>query len=371
MYSQFVLESGRLVQHFLRFGMVFCALFMMLLPVSASADVVKAPELVGQPADWLNTNGQALHLYGRGGLLEPAADGKVHHIVLVDFWEYTCVNCIRTLPYVKAWYAQYHDDGLVVIGIHSPEFAFAHDGANVQAAVSRFGIQYPVVNDDAYRNWNAWSNDEWPREILIGSLGKIIEDHRGEGDYAATETNIRSALSQLNLGPIKPPAEVGPAQSVSPRTQELYCGYERGAGNYINAGEVSRDENTSYAAPSSGDYHDGGIGLSGEWDVTAESVRQVGSHKADYVVVQYHGPDCNAVMKPESGEPIKVLVFQDGQPLDKSVAGDDIQYDSSGQSYIFVDQPRMYSITRLSDPAEHTLTLQPQSAGFGLYSFSF
>lgn len=343
---------------------------LILLQSTVFADPIhKAPELIGKPSDWLNTDGKALHLYGPGGLLEPGADGKKHHIVLIDFWEYTCVNCIRTLPYVKAWDAEYRDDGLVVIGIHSPEFAFAHDEANVRAAVARLGIRYPVVNDSAYNNWNAWKNDVWPREILIDADGNVLEDNEGEGGYAQTEAKIRAALKQVHPEGISDSRTVRAEQAPSSSTDEMYCGYDRGADNY--AGAIKKDAPSLYQNGNPAGLGDGSIALSGTWKVTAESVRHVGNSGRDYVEIRYHGPDCNAVIKPETGQPCDVVIRQDGQPIRKADAGDDIKYDADGRSYLHVDQPRMYAITRLAHPGAHDLALQPVSKGFGLYSFAF
>ena len=345
---------------------------LTLTPIQMlAAPVHKAPELIGQSSDWLNTDGKALHLYGPGGLLQPDADGKTHHVVLIDFWEYTCVNCIRTLPYLKAWESEYRDDGLVIIGVHTPEFAFAHKEANVRAAVGKFGIRYPVVNDSAYLNWNAWKNDSWPREILIDANGRILEDHEGEGDYAQTEAKIRAALKRIHPEGLNRPMATPTEQEPSDSTPEMYCGYERGADTYIDPHAVKQDASAVYRDRGLSTYRDGIISLSGTWKVTTESLRHVGSSKSEYVAIRYHGPDCNAVIKPETGKACDVLIRQDGHPVRKADAGDDIQYDAKGRSYIHVDQPRMYSITRLAHPGAHSLVLQPTSEGFGLYSFAF
>jgi len=346
--------------------------FAILLPARLLAHPAgKAPELIGQSSDWINTGGKALHLYGPGGLLERGADGKAHHVVLIDFWEYTCVNCIRTLPYLKAWDAEYRGDGLIIVGIHSPEFAFAHDASNVRAAVLRLGIRYPVVNDDAYRNWNAWKNDSWPREILIDSNGTILEDREGEGDYARTEAKIRVALRHIKSGSFNQPLAAAPIGIDLSRTPEMYCGYERGLANYINVGGIKRDKPNVYRDPALTAYRDGCIALIGTWNVTAESLRHVGRNRNDYLAIRYHGPDCNAVIKPERGTACDVIVCQDNLLIRKADAGDDIRYDAQGRSYIHINQPRMYSITRLAQPGAHRLTLEPTSDGFGLYSFAF
>ena len=128
----------------------------------------RAPKLIGSGDDWLNTNGKPLQL----------EKGKVY---LVDFFEYTCVNCLRTLPYLQEWNKRYAKDGLVIIGIHTPEFDFAKDKANVAQAVKRLGITWPVVVDSQYANWNAYRNSFWPRKYFVDAKGRIIADHAGEG----------------------------------------------------------------------------------------------------------------------------------------------------------------------------------------------
>ena len=145
----------------------------------------KAPELAGIDG-YINTDGQPINLSQYVG----------KDVVLIDFWDYSCINCQRTLPYLNAWYAKYKDQGLVVIGVHTPEFSFEHLLSNVQAAVARFGIQYPVVLDNEYSTWNAFQNEYWPNEYLIDIDGYVVHTHAGEGDYDGTEAAIQQALAE-------------------------------------------------------------------------------------------------------------------------------------------------------------------------------
>ncbi|WP_354686460.1 thioredoxin family protein [Cupriavidus necator] len=147
----------------------------------ASADYGKAPEFTGIEK-WLNS--EPLTVAGQRG-----------KVVLVDFWTYTCINCIRTLPHVKQWYDKYRDKGLVVVGVHTPEFPFEKSTANVQAAIKRFDIRYPVAQDNAYATWNAWRNQYWPALYLIDANGTVVYKHFGEGNYAETEAAIQKALA--------------------------------------------------------------------------------------------------------------------------------------------------------------------------------
>jgi cytochrome c biogenesis protein CcdA/thiol-disulfide isomerase/thioredoxin len=176
--------------------------------------------------------GRSLPFYGEAPPLVPGGSwfntkpltlkelrGKV---VLIDFWTYSCINCLRTLPHLEAWYRDYHRDGLVIVGVHTPEFAFEHVASNVGAAVKRLGIRYPVVQDNAYGTWNNYSNSYWPAEYLIDQSGRVRAYHFGEGDYGTSEQNIRTLLG---LGPM--PSTVSDAVPQAPITPESYLGYER------------------------------------------------------------------------------------------------------------------------------------------------
>lgn len=153
---------------------------------AAFHDYGPAPELTGIDT-WLNS----------GPLKLKDLRGKV---VLVDFWTYSCINCIRTLPFVKAWHDRYKDQGLVIIGVHTPEFAFERDTRNVQSALKRFGITYPVAQDNRYATWKAFENQYWPATYLIDKQGRIMGKHFGEGDYAETEAAIQALLAQPAAG---------------------------------------------------------------------------------------------------------------------------------------------------------------------------
>ena len=148
---------------------------------AATADYGKAPEFTGI-GKWLNS--EPLTVAGLRG-----------KVVLVDFWTYSCINCINTLPHVRQWYDKYRDKGLVVVGVHTPEFAFEKSTGNVQAALKRFDIRYPVAQDNAYATWNAWRNQYWPALYLVDANGNVVYKHFGEGQYAETEAAIQKALA--------------------------------------------------------------------------------------------------------------------------------------------------------------------------------
>jgi thiol-disulfide isomerase/thioredoxin len=329
------------------------------------------PELMGQPTDWLNTDGKALHLNGAAGLL----DGK--HAVLIDFWDYTCINCVRTIAHLSAFADKYGKFGLVIIGIHTPEFRFAHDSANVTAAVARLGIKYPVLIDSDAANWASWNTTMWPRHILIDPAGQVTEDHNGEGHYDYTEMKIRDAIREIHpsadLGPMVEvdTGDISADATVPDETPEMYCGFKRGSNRYTEDSALEPDVVTDYVDRTPDEHPDGSINLSGWWRLTGDSLQHTRDDASDYVVIHYHGPDANAVIKPESSTPFNVFVLQDGDQVAKTDAGSDILYDDLGHSYIRVDTPRMYSLTKNAHNGGHELMLQTASTDLTIYSFSF
>jgi thiol-disulfide isomerase/thioredoxin len=327
----------------------------------------RAPAFIGSAEDWLNTDGKPVQW-------------KPGDVILVDFWEYTCVNCIRTLPYLKAWYARYAKDGLVIVGIHTPEFAFARERANVAAAVKRFGLTYPILVDSDYKNWFAWQGEQgyWPRKFLVDFRGNVVYDHAGEGGYGDTEAKIQALLKEAHPGIKLPPlmeavrAEDRPGAVCYPVTPEMYAG-QRGfnAGQHGSVSEFLPGRITAYRF--AGAREDGKFYLQGAWRTDRESLRHARETRGlpDFVAIKYHALSCNAVIKPEDGRPFRLYVTQDGRPVPKTDAGEDIRYDEAGRSYAPVDAPRMYRLTRHSRFGSHVLKLAADSAGFGLYSFTF
>jgi cytochrome c biogenesis protein CcdA/thiol-disulfide isomerase/thioredoxin len=210
------------------------------------------PNFAGITA-WLNTAG------GRP-LSLTALRGKV---VLVDFWTYSCINCQRTLPHVEAWSRRYAKDGFVVVGVHTPEFAFEHVVSNVKAQAAELGVHYPVAIDDNYGTWNAYSNQYWPADYLIDAAGDVRHVHFGEGDYSGTEQAIRALLESAHPGQALPPPtdlpDKTPAGEMSPET---YIGYER-LQYLVSRTNVVRDAPAVYHFPSSLPL--GGLGLAGTW----------------------------------------------------------------------------------------------------------
>ncbi len=321
---------------------------------------LRAPEFP-EGLEWMNSDPLTLE----------KLRGKV---VLVDIWDYTCVNCIRALPYVKEWNARYGPEGLVVIGVHTPEFDFAKDSENVKAAVERYGITYPVVLDNDYELWSLYANQYWPREYLIDTAGYIVYDHAGEGNYPQTELFIQRYLERAHRGarfpePYKHSAAVESGDACYPSTQEVYCGHERGrmgSPEGYDEGEV-----VSYSDP--GDYKDGYVYANGLWLNQSQSLRHARKDplKRDYIALKYHALSVNAVTAIAEGQlPYKVFVTQDGQPVSPENRGSDLK-EAGGETYFEVSGSRLYFLVRNAEFSSHTLKLTSESMEFDIYSFTF
>jgi thiol-disulfide isomerase/thioredoxin len=327
-----------------------------------------APQLIGDAGDWINTDGKPLQIQ----------KGKVY---LVDFWEYTCVNCLRTMPYLKEWNQRYAKDGLVIIGIHTPEFQFAKDKRNVAAAVSKLGITWPVLVDSDYKNWVTWQGQEgiWPRKYFVNARGQVVFDHAGEGDYDQSEARIQKLLREVHPG-LQFPKTMEPVRDTDkqgavcyPTTPELYAG-QRGSvnGEHGNITPFEPGNLAAFTDPGA-PHQDGLIYAQGVWRTEAESLHhgRTTTDLSDYIALRYHALECNAVIKPEGGASLRVNVTQDNRPVRKEDKGADIRYDENGVSYIQVDSPRMYNLIKNAKFGHHEIRLASNSPDFGLYSFTF
>jgi thiol-disulfide isomerase/thioredoxin len=323
-----------------------------------------APELDG--GKWLNGPPQTLK----------ELRGKV---VLIDFWEYTCVNCLRTLPYLKEWWRRYHDKGLVIIGVHTPEFQFARRPENIAAAVRELGLHYPILVDSDRKVWDAYNNRYWPAKYLIDAKGRVRYSHFGEGAYGATEQQIQRLLREVNPGvdlprvmePVRP--EDGPGKVCYPVTPELYAGYERGGleGTLGNREGYHPERTFGYRDP--GSHEDGLLYAQGSWRSTAEALisSRDSPYPRDWIALRYHAIGVNAVLKPEASAANRVWVYQDGAPVGREDAGEDLQFDAAGRSFVLVDRPRMYSLIKNRQFGHHALRLAVSKPGLGLYAFTF
>jgi len=322
-------------------------------------EVVNAPDFKGATG-WINS--QPLSIKDLRG-----------KVVLVDFWEYTCVNCLRTLPYVKSWYEKYKDKGLVVVGVHTPEFSFGKSLANVKEAVMRLGISFPIAIDSDYAVWSAYANSYWPRKYLIDAQGKIRYDHTGEGGYEEFEKHIQELLKEANPKVSLPAVDkvgdgIPPGAACYQTTGETYCGYERGT--LSNAEGYNPGKTASYTDP--GNHQDGKLYAQGRWFNDGESLRHMDmlSSPDDYIALRYHAVEVNLVMKPEKGLPARVYVSQDGLPVPDDERGNDIKKDGNGMTYVEITEPRMYNLIN-GKMGTHDLRLSTASDGVGLYAFTF
>lgn len=301
----------------------------------------QAPDFIGI-TDWINSP----------GLTVEQLKGKV---VLVDFWTYSCINCVRTLPYLKKWYATYKDKGFVIIGIHTPEFEFEKNLDNVKEATKRFAIEYPVALDNKYGTWQNYNNQYWPAHYIIDQQGIIRYIHFGEGHYDDTENMIRSLLG---LAPVTQTQET--THSPMPQTPETYLGYKR-AQSYAPEILLSPEKTTTYNYSHA--LAQDKIGLKGDWFVGPECITAKSNDST--VTLHFVGAHVYLVMSAE--RPTLITVLLDGQPVPPSYYSKDM--DSSGK--ILVEDSRMYEILDLKNNAvDHLLTLQVPD-GVSLYAFTF
>ena len=312
------------------------------------------------------------------------------NIVLVDFWTYTCINCVRTLPFLTAWDEKYRDHGLVIIGIHSPEFAFEELTENVQSAIDEHDIEYLVAIDNDHVSFRTFQGSRrfWPRKYIIGPTADgspmgILYDHIGEGDYHETELAIREALedSGRDLSGIPIGVEVAaPSRSGQPsgQTRELYMGWRRNSGRpyagqdayFLSAlGAVTQFEDVETSQREHNRWY-----LQGPWQIEEESIvhaRQTDDLE-DYVALIIRGRTVNLVLTAaDNGQPYDVFVEIDGRWLFPNEAGAHIQWDDQGRSFIRVTENDLYRLLFLPEWSEHELTLSSDSDQFRLFAFTF
>jgi thiol-disulfide isomerase/thioredoxin len=294
--------------------------------------------------------------------------------VLIDFWDYTCVNCLRTLPYVKEWHRRYGPLGLTVVGVHAPEFSFARESGNVLRAVRDQAIDYPVLLDNEYATWQAYANRCWPAKYLVDGEGYLRYYHFGEGAYAQTEEAVqallRESFPQILLPGLMDPMrdEDGPGAVCYRVTPELYLGYQRGA--IGNVAGVVPDKPATYRDP--GKHIDGHTYLEGDWLLAGEYLaRPAGAQGESRLTVPYMAKEVNLVIHPPSyGGAATIAVTQDGAPLPAEDAGADVAA-GGATSLLTVAAPRMYRLVANRDIDRHELTLTTTSDGVALYAFTF
>ncbi|RQR75583.1 cytochrome c biogenesis protein DipZ [Burkholderia sp. Bp9012] len=301
------------------------------------------------------------------------AAGLRGKVVLVDFWTYSCINCLRTLPYTTAWARKYAPYGLVVIGVHAPEFAFERDIGNVKKAVHDLGIDFPVAIDNHYTIWRAFSNEYWPAHYFVDAQGRVRRHHFGEGEYAQSERAIQSLLAEaghpeaLNvpLGLAGAPAKgaLAAADSADVRSPETYVGYAR-ADDFTSPGGVVRDAAHRYDAPAHPDLND--WGLAGTWQVGAE--RASLAAPAGRIVYRFHARDLHLVLGPgANGKPVRFRVTLDG-----AAPGAAHGTDVDAQGYGTVTGQRLYQLVRQPGAiADRTFAIEFLDPGVDAYAFTF
>jgi len=316
---------------------------------------------------------QAPELAGISGYIntEPITLAELKgKVVLVDFWTYSCINCIRTIPYLNAWYEKYADQGLVIVGVHTPEFEFEKNIDNVDAAVQKYGIKYPVVQDNDKGTWKAFENRYWPRKYLVDDEGYIRYDHIGEGSYAETEKVIQSLLTEraansgqtINInGSISQPDSAQSVEFNKIRTPELYFGYQFARTPLGNPEGFNPDEVVSYSIPDNSAIQPNTIYLSGEWKNNKDSMELQG--QGGKIVLTYSAKSVNIV----AGGQGELKIVENNIQLTGDGRGSDVSDNGS----VVVDGQRLYNIAKHDDYGTRTIEITAIGQGFQIYTFTF
>ena len=314
----------------------------------------KAPELVGIE-HYLNASPKEL------------TESIKDKVILYDIWTYSCINCVRTLPYITAWDEKYSEQGLLIIGIHSPEFEFEKDPNNVQKAIDKYGIKYPVVLDNEMKTWKAFENRYWPRKYIADHEGYIRYDHIGEGAYQETEKVIQNLLNEraTNLGikitSVESLVNIKEFEHSYNRTPELYFGTKFAQGrNQIGSIEGFKENQiTSYSIPEKIELHK--FYPIGQWSNLEDSMKLVS--KTGSIKLQFNAKEVNIV----TANHAKLEIFVDGKPLLPEYAGIDIE----SENKISVTEPGLYNIFNSPIASTHVLEIIVDGEGFQIFTFTF
>jgi cytochrome c biogenesis protein CcdA/thiol-disulfide isomerase/thioredoxin len=332
----------------------------MMMTSSSTGESAQGSVLAGLSGatDWINSP----------PLTADQLKGKV---VLVDFWTYSCINCLRTLPYVRAWADKYKDSGLVVIGVHTPEFPFEKDLSNVQKAVHDFGITYPVAMDNNNKIWNAFSNQYWPADYFIDATGKVRFHHFGEGSYDESERWIQDLLKERNTQQTLPAgivnvqahgAEAAPDMD-DVRSQETYVGYQR-AQHFASPGGLDQDDPKLYSIPPQLELNQ--WALAGKW-IDQGQIAALASTRGK-IAFRFHARDLHLVLGPSvDGKPIRFRVTIDGK-----APGEDHGVDTNDNGDGVVTENRLYQLVRQKGAiTDHTFTIEFLDPGVQAFAFTF
>ena len=324
---------------------------------SASIDkfgLKKAPDLVGI-AHYLNTTPEEL---------AQEIEGKV---VLYDIWTYSCINCIRTLPYITAWDDKYAEQGLLVIGIHSPEFEFEKVPENVEISIQKHGINYPVVMDNDMETWQAFENRYWPRKYIADHEGYIRYDHIGEGGYQETEKIIQQLIKErseslgIQMASASSLVDIEEFEHTLFRTPELYFGYYFAQNrNQLGSEEGFQPGKTvTYQEPDKIELHK--FYPTGTWQNHEDSMELIS--ETGEIKLLYNAKEVNIV----TANNAELEIYLDGEPLSTQYAGHDI---TSGNT-LSVSEPGLYNIITSEDSASHTMEIKVKGQGFQIFTFTF
>ena len=314
----------------------------------------KAPDLVGI-AHYLNTTPEEL---------EKKIKDKV---VLYDIWTYSCINCIRTIPYITAWDDKYSDQGLLVIGIHSPEFEFEKNPDNVEMAIDKHGIEYPVVLDNDMETWKAFENRYWPRKYIADHEGYIRYDHIGEGKYQETEKIIQKLLEErasslgIQVASASALVDIDEFEHTVFRSPELYFGYKFAQNrNQLGSDEGFKTKKTvSYSDPDNIALHK--FYPIGDWKNHEDSMELVS--ESGSIKLLYNAKEVNIVTENNA----ELEIFLDGQPLSAKYTGKDIASDNK----LIVSEAGLYNIVNSDTSASHTMEIKVNGKGFQIFTFTF
>ena len=326
----------------------------------------KAPDLT-QISGYLNTpnNNQPIHLANYKG-----------KVVLIDFWTYSCINCIRTIPYLNDWYSKYADKGFVIIGVHSPEFEFEKNYDNVKTAVQKFGIMYPVVLDNNLGTWNAYGNQYWPRHYLIDAQGYIREDHIGEGGYAETEKTIQSLLAErAALDGLKQisfstkTASIINSKSLQyidlskQTTPELYLGYSYARSPLGNSQNFEPEQTVTYTIPSNTNLQPNIVYLDGQWKNNRDNIELQGNSGS--IILTYYAKAVNIVAsgKGQTG----TVTEDDNSKIPIKSIGTDLNKDGK----FILNGQRLYNLALHDSYGVHSIIINVKGKGLQLYTFTF
>jgi len=344
-----------------------------LIVAAAIGAVALASVLVASQSSPSSISGpvDTSHLPDKGPVPALAAKGWINSppltpsdltgkVVLYDFWTYSCINCVRTFPYVRAFYDRYRADGLVVIGVHSPEFDFEKVHTNVEAAVRRLDVTWPVALDDDMTIWGAFKNQYWPADYVADRTGHLRYTHFGEGDYSNTENVLRTLLGVPASSPradknVK--AETASGQPVNPETYLDVQHGQIGAQSGLHVYPATR----ALTPPA--------IALEGAWTGSNEKITSAGVGAT--IALGARAQSVNLVLASASGRPMDAVVALDGRPVPVNERGANIRVDASGRTVVTVTAPDMYRLVLAPGVENHQLTVIAEQAGLEAYDFTF